>query len=157
MKNKNGLILLVGLFCLSISTASVYAASYSYETPVGVGFVSSTSSTSSSSSSSSTSSSTSTSATISSSSSSPSSSSSSSNVESSSSSLPDTESSQRRVSSFFWGNDRDGGTSGTTRYYSDGKLLPKTGELVTIALPFVGLFLILFVFFYSRRSRRERV
>ncbi|MBO0410585.1 LPXTG cell wall anchor domain-containing protein [Enterococcus hulanensis] len=154
MKNKNGLILLVGLFCLSISTASVYAASYSYETPVGVGFVGSTSSSSSSSS---TSSSTSTSATTSSSSSSSSSSSNSSNVESSSSSLPDTESSQRKVSSFFWGNDRDGGTSGTTRYYSDGKLLPKTGELVTIALPFVGLFLILFVFFYSRRSRRERV
>lgn len=144
MKNKNGLILLVGLFCLSISTASVYAASYSHETPVGVGFVSSTSSTSTSSSSS-----------VSSTSSS--SSSSSSNVESSSSSLPDTESSQRKVSSFFWGNDRDGGTSGTTRYYSDGKLLPKTGELVTIAMPFVGLFLILFVFFYSRRSRRERI
>lgn len=144
MKNKNGLILLVGLFCLSISTASVYAASYSYETPVGVGFVSSTSSTSTTSSSS-----------VSSASSS--SSSSSSNVESSSSSLPDTESSQRRISSFFWGNDRDGGTSGTTRYYSDGKLLPKTGELVTIAMPFVGVFLILLVFFYSRRSRRERV
>lgn len=143
MKKNKGLYLLVGLFCLCVSGASVYAASYEVQNEVGVKFVGSTSTTSST-----TSSSTSTSTTTSSSSSS------SSSSTQRSSSLPDT---NQKGSSFLWWGNNGGGTGGTTRYYADDKLLPSTGELVHLALPFVGVFLVMLVFFYLRRSRRERV
>ena len=141
MKKNKGLILLVGLFCLCVSGASVYAASYEVQNEVGVKFVGSTSTTSST-----TSSSTSTSTTTSSSSSS------SSSSTQSSSSLPDT---NQKGSSFLWWGNNSGGTGGTTRYYADDKLLPSTGELVHLALPFVGVFLVMLVFFYLKKERRK--
>lgn len=141
MKKNKGLYLLVGLFCLCVSGASVYAASYEVQNEVGVKFVGSTSTTSST-----ISSSTSTSTTTSSSSSS------SSSSTQSSSSLPDT---NQKGSSFLWWGNNGGGTGGTTRYYADDKLLPSTGELVHLALPFVGVFLVMLVFFYLKKERRK--
>ena len=143
MKKNKGLYLLVGLFCLCVSGASVYAASYDAQNEVGVKFVGSTSTTSST-----TTSSTSTSITTSSSSSS-----SNSSIQSSSS-LPDT---NQKGSTFLWWGNNGGGSGGMTRYYADDKLLPSTGELVHLALPFVGVFLVMLIVFYLRRSRRERV
>ncbi|MBO0456626.1 LPXTG cell wall anchor domain-containing protein [Enterococcus hulanensis] len=145
MKKNKGLYLLVGLFCLCVSGASVYAASYEVQNEVGVKFIGSTSTTSST-----TSSSTSTSTTTSSTTSSSSSSSSSSTQ--SSSSLPDT---NQKGSSFLWWGNNGGGSGGTTRYYADDKLLPSTGELVHLALPFVGVFLVMLVFFYLKKERRK--
>lgn len=143
MKKNKGLYLLVSLFCLCVSGASVYAASYEVQNDVGIKFVDSTSSTSSTSSSSSSTSSTTTSS---------SSSSSSSSIVQSSSSLPDTN--QKRTG-FLWLGNTDGGSGGTTRYYADDKLLPSTGELLHLALPFVGLLLVMLVFFYLRKERRK--
>lgn|GEM_PF-6270909 len=139
MKKNKGLYLLVGLFCLFASGASVYAATYEVQNDVGVKFVDSTSTTSNS-----TSSSTSTSSTTSSSSSS------SSSTVQSSSSLPDT---NKKQTGFLWLGNNDGGSSGTTRYYADDKLLPSTGELVNLVLPFAGVFLVMLVFFYLKKER----
>ena len=50
MKKKIGLYLATGLFCLSVSFASVYAATFEGQSPVGVGFYDPNSTSSSSSS-----------------------------------------------------------------------------------------------------------
>ncbi|MFR3685407.1 MAG: LPXTG cell wall anchor domain-containing protein [Enterococcus sp.] len=142
-KNRNRCwFLFVGLFCLVTSGATVYATSYNAENHVGVKFFDSTSTTSST-----------TSTTSTTTDSSSSSSMSSSSTVQSSSSLPNTN--QKKNGFLWWGNDGGGGTSGTTRYYADNKLLPKTGELVHLALPFAGVFLIMLVFFYLRKERRK--
>lgn len=146
MKKNKLWFVLVGLFCLGMSCASVYGASYETQNHVGVRFYDSTAST--------TSSTTSTTGTTSSTSSKSSSSSSSSNsTVQSSSSLPDT---NQKRNGFMWlGNNDGGGSNGTTRYYADDKLLPSTGELVHIALPFIGVFLLMLVFFYLKKERRK--
>lgn len=139
MKKNKGLYLLVSLFCLCVSGASVYAASYEVQNDVGIKFVDSTSATSSS-----TDSSTSTSNTKSSSTS-------SSSIMQSSSSLPGT-SKKREI--FLWLENNDGGSGeGDTRYYTDDKMLPSTGELFHLALPFAGVFLIMIVFFSLKKGR----
>lgn len=143
VKKNKGLYLLVGLFCLCASGASVYAASYDAQNDVGIRFVDPNSSTSSTSSSSSS---------TTSSSSSTSSSNSSSTVQSSSS-LPDTN--QKKDGILWLGNNGGGSSGGTTRYYADDKLLPSTGELVHLALPFVGVLLVMLVFFYLKKERRK--
>ena len=150
MKKNKVWYVLVGLFCLCTSSATVYATSYKTESPVGVRFydATSTSSTSSSTSSSTTNSTTSSTTSASSSSST----SSSSGTVPSASSLPDT---NEKKSGFLWWGNGDGGSGGTTRYYADNKLLPSTGELVHLALPFAGVFLVMLVFFYLKRSWRE--
>jgi LPXTG-motif cell wall-anchored protein len=147
MKKNRIWFVLVGLFCLVTSGATVYATSYKTQNEVGVRFVDSNS-TSTTSTSSSTSS-----ATSSTSSSSYSSSSSNSTIQSSSS-LPETN--QKRDGFLWLGND-NGGSGGTTRYYADDKLLPSTGEMVQLALPFAGVFLIMLVFFYLKRERRRQL
>lgn len=143
MKKNSVLFVLVGLFCLITSGATVYATSYGAQNHVGVRFFdSSTSSTTSSTTDSSISSSSSSSGTV------------PSNTSQSSSRLPDTE--QKEDGLVWLGNDGGGGTTGgTTRYYADNKLLPSTGELVHLALPFAGVFLLMLVFFYLKKERRE--
>lgn len=142
MKKNKVWYVLVGMFCLVTSGASVYATSYNTQNHVGVGFVDSTSTTSST-----------TSTTSSSTGSSTSSFSSSSSAVQSSSSLPNT---NQKKDTFWWLGNSDGGNfGGTTRYFSDDKFLPKTGELVQTALPFVGIFLIMLIFFYLRKERRK--
>ncbi|MBO0453688.1 LPXTG cell wall anchor domain-containing protein [Candidatus Enterococcus murrayae] len=152
MKKNKVWYVLIGLFCLCTSSASVYAASYNAQNKVGVRFVESTSTSTTSSSSSSSSTSSTSSSTSSSSSSS---STSSSSTVQNSSSLPDTD--QKKGGFLWWGNDNGGGTGGTTRYYSDDKRLPSTGELIHLALPFAGVFLVMLVFFYFGKNRRKRV
>ncbi|MGP5430259.1 LPXTG cell wall anchor domain-containing protein [Enterococcus malodoratus] len=146
MKKNRVWVVLVGLFCLVTSGATVYATSYHVENQVGVRFFESTGTTNS----------TTTTTSSTTDSSSFSSSSSSSTVPSSnSSSLPDTE---QKGNSFMWLRNDDGGgtTGGTTRYYDDNKLLPSTGELIHLALPFAGVFLLMLVFFYLRKNKEEK-
>lgn len=145
MKKNKVWYVLVGLFCLCTSSATVYATSYNGQSPIGVRFYDPTSTSSSSSSSSSSTTSSTTSA-------SSSSSTSSSSTVPSASSLPDT---NEKKSSFLWWGNGDGGSGGTTRYYADNKLLPSTGELVHLALPFAGVFLVMLVFFYLKRGRKR--
>lgn len=143
MKKNRVWVVLVGLFCLITSGATVYATSYHVENQVGVRFFNSTSTTNS------------TTSTTSSSTTEPSTSSSSSTMQTTSSSLPETKISEKREGLLFWGNS-GGGTGGTTRYYADDKLLPSTGELVHLALPFAGVFLMMLVFFYLRKNKGEK-
>lgn len=146
MKKKIGLYLTTGLFCLSVSFASVYAATFEGQSPVGVGFYDPNSTSSSSSSTDSTDSTT-TSSTVSSSSSS--STEPSSTVDSSSKGqiLPIT-------------NDR-GGSSG--RSYWDtitnaaSKVLPQTGEFISQNLAWIGMGMVVLAFFYLRKNRRKKV
>lgn len=147
MKKNRVWLVLVGLFCLITSGATVYAATYEGQNDVGVRFFDSNSTSTST-----TSTSSSTSSTTSSTTSSSSSTSSSSTVQSSSS-LPST--SQKKEGFLWLGNGDGGGSGGTTRYYADDKLLPSTGELVHLALPFLGVFLVMVVFFYLKRERRN--
>lgn len=151
MKKNRIWFVLVGVFCLITSGATVYAASYNAQNHVGVKFYDATSTTTSTTSTSSTSSSTTDS---SSSSSSSSSSAIPSATTQSSPSLPDT---NQKKDGFLWLGNSDGGgtTGGTTRYYSDDKLLPSTGELVHLALPFAGVFLLMLVFFYLKKEGRK--
>lgn len=149
MKKNRLWFVLVGLFCLITSGATVYATSYNAENQVGVRFFNSTSTTNSTTSTTSTSSTTSSTTDSSSSSSS-----SSSSTVQSTSSLPDT---NQKKDGFLWLGNGNGGSGGTTRYYADDKLLPSTGELVHLALPFAGVFLVMLVFFYLKRGRRRQV
>lgn len=132
MKKNKLWFVLVGLFCLVTSSATVYATSYQVENEVGVKFFDTTSTTSSTKGSSS--------------------SSSSSTIQSSSSLL---ETSQKKEGFLWLGNNDGGGAGGTMRYYTDDKLLPSTGELVSTTLPFVGVFLTTLVFFYLKKERRK--
>ncbi|MGM0168040.1 hypothetical protein IGI39_003052 [Enterococcus sp. AZ135] len=143
MKKKIGLYLVTGLFCLSVSCASVYAATYEGQTPAGIGFYDPNSTSSSTD----PTDSTTTSSTVSSSSSS--STEPSSTVDSSSKGqiLPIT-------------NDR-GSSSG--RSYWDtvtnaaSKVLPQTGEFISKNLAWLGMGMVGIVFFYLRRNRRKKV
>lgn len=135
MKKNKLWFVLVGLFCLVTSSATVYATSYQVENEVGVKFFEATSTTSSTTDPSS------------------SSFSSSSSTIQSSFSLPET--SQKKEGFLWLGNNDGGGANGTTRYYTDDKLLPSTGELVSTTLPFVGVFLTTLVFFYLKKERRK--
>lgn len=139
MKKNRIWFVLVGVFCLVTSGATVYAANYNAQNEVGVRFFDSNSTSTTS---------------ISSSTSSTTSSSSSSSSIQSSSSLPET---NQKRDSFLWLGNGNSGSGGTTRYYTDDKLLPSTGELAHLALPFVGVFLIMLVFFYLKRERRRQV
>lgn len=138
MKKNKGLCLLVGLFCLTTSGVSVYAANMEAQNKVGIRFLDSTSTTSS---------------TTSTSTSSTSTSPSTSDSARPSDSLPSTK--ETKSNGFFFWRDNNGGSGSTTRYYSDDRLLPKTGELLNLALPFAGVFLIMSVFFYLKRDRRK--
>lgn len=145
MKKKIGLYITTGIFCLSVSFASVYAQSYEGQSPVGVGFYDPNSTSSSSSSTEPTT----TSSTVSSSISSSSTSDSSSTVESSSKAqvLPIT-------------NDQ-GGSSGRTYWdtvtNTAGKVLPQTGEFISKNLAWIGMGMVVLVFFYLRKNRRKKV
>lgn len=147
MKKNRIWFILIGLFCLVTSGATVYATSYNAENHVGVRFFDSSSTIDSTTSTSSTTSSTTDS-------------SSSSTVPSAatqrSSDLSNTD---QKNDSFLWlGNTGGGGSAGgTTRYYGEDKFLPKTGELIHLALPFVGVFLVMLVFFYLKKGGRKRV
>lgn len=144
MKKNRLWIVFVGLFSLVTSGATVvYAASQTTQNHVGVGFVGSTSSSSTTSSTSSPSSTSSSTTSMS-----------SSSTMQSTSSLPDT---NQKRNGFLWLGNDGGGPSGTTRYYADDKLLPSTGELVHLALPFVGVFLLMLVFFFLRKERGNSI
>ena len=143
VKKKIGLYLATGLFCLSVSFASVYAATFEGQSPVGVGFYDPNSTSSSSSSTEPTT----TSSTVSSSSSS--STEPSSTIESSSKAqvLPVT-------------NDR-GGSSGRTYWdtvtNTASKVLPQTGEFISQNLAWIGMGMVVLAFFYSRKNRGKKV
>jgi len=143
MKKKIGLYLATGLFCLSVSFASVYAATFEGQSPVGVGFYDPNSTSSSSSSTEPTT----TSSTVSSSSSS--STEPSATIESSSKAqvLPIT-------------NDR-GGSSGRTYWdtvtNAASKVLPQTGEFISQNLAWIGMGMVVLAFFYLRKNRRKKV
>lgn len=148
MKKKIGLYIATGLFCLSVSFASVYAQSYEGQSPVGVGFYDPNSSSSSSSSTEPTT----TSSTVSSSTSSSSSSStsdSSSTVESS-----------RKAQVLPITNDRSGSSGRTywdTVTDTASKVLPQTGEFISKNLAWIGMGMVVLAFFYLRRNRRKKV
>ena len=150
MKKKIGFYLATALFCLSVSCASVLAASHEGQSPVGVGFYDPTSTSSSSTTEPST-----TSSTVSSSSSSSNSSSSSSSTSDSSSTVESSEKAQILPIT----NTRGGSSGGYWDYITDtvSKVLPKTGEFISNNLSLIGLGLLAIVFFYLRKNRRKRV
>lgn len=146
MKKKIGLYIATGLFCLSVSFASVYAQSYEGQSPVGVGFYdpNSTSSSSSSTEPTTTSSTVSSSASSTSSSTEP-----SSTVESS-----------RKAQVLPITNDRSGSSGRTywdTVTDTASKVLPQTGEFISKNLAWIGMGMVVLAFFYLRRNRRKKV
>lgn len=145
MKKKIGLYIATVLFCLSVSCASVLAASHEGQSPVGVGFYDPTSTSSTTE----PTDSTTTSTTGSSSSSSSSASDSSSTVESSSKGqiLPITNTRGGSSGGGYWDTITD----------TVGKVLPRTGEFISNNLALIGMTVLVLVFFYLRKNRREKV
>ena len=143
VKKKIGFYVAAVLFCLSVSCASVLAASHEGQSPVGVGFYDPTSTSSS------TEPTTTTTTSTTSSSSTSTTTDSNSTVESSSKGqvLPITNTRGGSSGGGYWDYITD-----TAR-----KVLPQTGEFISKNIALIGMGMVVLVFFYLRKNRRKKI